>query len=152
PVFYRDDPRMGSPGKGSAQAIEESPTIADVRRSATESGLVDFTRLRFSRQEAEQITNLAPEGKKLKALDFTASRATATSEELGQYKIVHFATHALINSQHPELSGIVLSLIDQQGQPQNGFLRLHEIYNLRLGANLVVLSACQTALGKDIKG
>src|SRR5262249_56478592 len=47
---------------------------------------------------------------------------------------------------------VVLSLVDEQGRPQNGFLRLYDIYNLRLGADLVVLSACQTALGKEIKG
>jgi CHAT domain-containing protein len=58
----------------------------------------------------------------------------------------------LINSVHPELSGLVLSLVDPQGRPQEGFLRLHDIYNLKLGADLVVLSACQTALGKDIRG
>jgi CHAT domain-containing protein len=46
----------------------------------------------------------------------------------------------------------VLSLVDQQGKPENGFLRLYDIYNLNLSAELVVLSACQTALGKDIKG
>ena len=65
---------------------------------------------------------------------------------------MHFATHGLLNNEHPELSGLVLSLVDKQGQPQNGFLRLYDIYNLRLGADLVVLSACQTALGKQIKG
>jgi CHAT domain-containing protein len=58
----------------------------------------------------------------------------------------------LINSQHPELSGIVLSLVDEHGEPRDGFLRAHEIYNLKLSADLVVLSACQTALGKEIKG
>jgi CHAT domain-containing protein len=108
--------------------------------------------LHFSRQEAEQIARLAPAGQQLKALDFAASRAAATDSGLGQYRIVHFATHALINSLHPELSGIVLSLVDEEGRPQNGFLRLYDIYNLKLGAELVVLSACQTALGKEVKG
>ena len=72
--------------------------------------------------------------------------------DLAQYPIVHFATHGLINSQHPELSGLVLSLMDEQGRPPDGFLRLHDVYNLKLGADMVVLSACQTALGKEVKG
>ncbi len=150
PVFYRDDPRIVSPGVDRAQTV--GMPVSDVNRSATESGLADFVRLRFSRQEAENITRHATEDRKLKALDFDASRATASSEELGRYAIIHFATHGLINNRHPELSGIVLSLVDEKGQPQDGFLRLHEIYNLRLGADLVVLSACQTALGKEIRG
>ncbi len=74
------------------------------------------------------------------------------SPELGSYRIVHFATHGLLNNSNPELSGIVLSLVDEAGRPQDGFLRLHDIYNLKLGADLVVLSACQTALGRDIRG
>jgi CHAT domain-containing protein len=88
----------------------------------------------------------------MKATGFRASRATATSPELAQYRIVHFATHALVNNEHAELSGIVLSLVDEEGSPQDGFLRLHDLYNLNLPADLVVLSACQTALGKEIKG
>jgi CHAT domain-containing protein len=65
---------------------------------------------------------------------------------------VHFATHGLLHSEHPELSGIVLSLVNENGQPVDGFLRLNEIYNMNLSADLVVLSACQTALGKEVKG
>src|SRR5439155_1849068 len=62
------------------------------------------------------------------------------------------ATHGLLNSEHPELSGLVLSLVDENGKAQDGFLRMHEIYNLQLPVDLVVLSACQTAIGKEIKG
>jgi len=124
----------------------------DLIRSARESGVTALERLRFTRQEAEAILALAKEGKNLKALDFEASRKTATSTELGEYRIVHFATHALINSQHPELSGIVLSLVDEKGRQQDGFLRADDIFNLNLAADLVVLSACRTALGKQIKG
>src|SRR5262249_42265471 len=64
----------------------------------------------------------------------------------------HFATHGLLNSERPELSGLVLSLVDENGTPQDGFFGLDEIYNLKLNADLVVLSACDTALGKEVKG
>src|SRR5262249_21421878 len=111
-----------------------------------------FGRLVFSNQEAEYITGFAPRGSTLKATGFGANRSLVASGELGRYRIVHFATHGLINGEHPELSGLVLSLVDEKGKPQDGFLRMSEIFDLRLPADLVVLSACQTALGKEIKG
>ena len=152
PVFSSNDPRLAFSARRRAPAVDKTAPMADVQRSAAESGLLDFVRLRFSRQEAEDILRLAVDSMELKALDFAASRAVATNPDIGRYRIVHFATHGLINNQHPELSGVVLSLVDQQGHPQNGFLRLYDIYNLKLTADLVVLSACQTALGKEIKG
>jgi CHAT domain-containing protein len=137
----------------SKPAVSEvSSARDDLTRAARESGVNAFERLRFTRREAEAILALAKEGPNMKALDFEASRATATSAELADYRIVHFATHALINSQNPELSGIVLSLVDEQGRQQDGFLRAPDIYNMKLSADLVVLSACRTALGKQIKG
>jgi len=95
---------------------------------------------------------MVPEAERLKALDFDANRTIATSPVLGQYRYVHFATHGFLNTVHPELSGIVLSLVDRQGKEQDGFLWAHEIYNLRLPAEMVVLSGCRTGLGKEIKG
>jgi CHAT domain-containing protein/tetratricopeptide (TPR) repeat protein len=138
PVFQADDPRI---------AGARSPL-----RTVSTSAAQDFNRLRFSRTEAEEISRWAGPEATLKALDFDASRETAMSAELADYRIVHFATHSLLNSEHPELSGVVLSLVDRSGRPQNGYLRLYDIYNLRLGADLVVLSACRTALGEEIKG
>jgi CHAT domain-containing protein len=160
PVFSLDDERVkrlfarsgGNPILYKPTSDQRPAASDPLVRSARQVGIGQFDRLRFSRREAEQTVALAPKEKNLKALDFAANRAAATSEQLSQYRAVHFATHGLINSEHPELSGIVLSLVDERGQPQDGFLRLHEIYNLKLPAEVVVLSACQTALGKEIKG
>jgi CHAT domain-containing protein len=174
PVFDKADPRVKTQGKQIRNPKSEtqnpkpntnpqstirnpqlngSQSIADVlTRAARGAGLEGFDRLEYARQEAEQIIALAVKQRHLKALDFAANRATATSDDLSRYRIVHFATHGLVNSEHPELSGLVLSLVDERGQPQDGFLRLHEIYNLNVPAELVVLSACRTAFGKEIKG
>jgi CHAT domain-containing protein len=88
----------------------------------------------------------------MQAFDFAANRAIATNPELQNYRIVHFATHGILNSTQPELSGVVLSLVDEKGMPKNGFLRLHDIFNLNLPAELVVLSACETGLGEEVRG
>jgi CHAT domain-containing protein len=124
----------------------------DALKSADDMGVQEFSRLRFSRNEAEEIARLTPPALTRMALDFDASRDSVLSADLGQYRLVHFATHSLLDNQRPELSGVVLSLVDRSGQPQNGFLRLYDVYNLRLAADLVVLSACQTARGGEIEG
>ncbi len=109
-------------------------------------------RLPFTRQEAQNILALVPTASEVQSFDFAASRATATNSNLANYQIVHFATHGMANSQNPELSGILMSMVDDKGNPVNGFLRLTDIFNLKLAANLVVLSACQTGMGQNIKG
>jgi CHAT domain-containing protein/tetratricopeptide (TPR) repeat protein len=158
PVFDETDARI----KRNAETVtrlnskqsSRSAAEREVFRSALEVGATDeqqrLQRLIFSRHEADEIMALAGAG--FKALDFAASRGTALGSNLSRYRIIHFATHSLLNSQHPQLSGIVLSLVDEDGRPQDGFLRLHDIYNLKLTADLVVLSACKTGLGKEIKG
>jgi len=103
-----------------------------------------FSRLPFSRVEAQSILALVPASERLSALGLDASRETVFSGKLGRYRIVHFATHGILDADHPELSKLVLS--------RKGFVRAHEIYRLSLPADLVVLSACSTALGKEIHG
>ncbi|HEY6401076.1 MAG TPA: CHAT domain-containing protein, partial [Blastocatellia bacterium] len=164
PVFTDDDTRVRrNVSKGAAKGKNRSADSdkADIgflqmSRSGLETGLIRdeaaFGRLLGTRREATVISALVPEQERKRALDFEASRTTALSPELGQYRIVHFATHGMLNSVHPGLSGIVLSLVDKEGKSQDGFFRLQDIYNLKLPAELVVLSACQTGLGKDIKG
>jgi CHAT domain-containing protein len=110
-----------------------------------------FERLRFTRDEAEAIRALAGTSGVL-ALDFDASRETIAGGAVREAGIVHIAVHGMVDAHQPELSGLVLSLVDRTGKPRNGMLRLHDIYGLELDAELVVLSACQTALGKDVRG
>ena len=146
PVFAADDPRVLASMPPTAAAV--------VRRSADDGWDSDFhlPRLIGSRREASALMQLVPADERTQTFDFAANRQMATSAELGRYRIVHFATHGLLNTRHPELTGIVLSLVDRQGAPVDGFLRLHDIFNLRLPADLVVLSACQTALGREVRG
>jgi len=163
PVFNREDERVIERHLGEAQPAQKNNAALPVEsngnltRSARDvdlfrDGQLYLARLPFSRREAEAISAAIPAGRIRMALDFDASRKLAVSSELAKYRVVHFATHALVNDKHPALSGLVLSLVDERGQPQQGFLDLQDIYNMNLAADLVVLSACDTALGKQIDG
>src|SRR5215813_1776574 len=160
PVFDRDDARVrlmtvtqktGDP-KSQVTGGDLSSSAEHLTRSVADSGLYRLPRLPFSRREAAAILAVTPPSEGTEFLDFQASRATATGQDLVHYRVVHFATHGLLDSKHPELSGLVLSLVDPAGNSQNGFLDLQDIYNLNLDSDLVVLSACETALGKEIRG
>jgi CHAT domain-containing protein/Tfp pilus assembly protein PilF len=132
--------------------VTPSPRVPRVASSERGGPEVRLARLPFSRAEAQAILSVAPRQGSLAALDFAASRETVLSGRLAQYRIVHFATHAVLNTENPALSGVMLSKVDVHGHPQDGFLRLDDIYGLRLPADLVVLSACRTALGREVRG
>ena len=147
PIFSPADPRLAKPITGA-----RPPLLADLQRSAEAFGIHGFGRLPESGREAQALLSLVPPGEGLAALGLAASRKTVFSGELSHYRIVHFATHGLIHPFHPELSGLVLSLVDDRGHPVDGFLRAYELPRLGLSADLVVLSACRTALGQEIPG
>jgi CHAT domain-containing protein len=159
PVFSEDDERLDGrrdERPASVRSDDESITrdllVPRIGEDGDSNSIPHIARLPFSRDEADAIFDSSPVGSSIKAVNFEASRETLASIDLSRYRIVHFATHGLLDSEQPELSGIVLSLVNEKGEPVNGFLRLNEIYNMKLNADLVVLSACQTALGKEVRG
>jgi CHAT domain-containing protein/tetratricopeptide (TPR) repeat protein len=163
PVFKADDARLSSRNKASIDSCLVTPpndsrnttNPSELQRSLRTVDLRSIQRLPNTQQEAKQILALVPPNQREAACSFAANYDNVTQPQksrLDQYRNVLFATHGFINSSNPQLSGLVLSLVDSKGKPRDGFLRLHDIFNLQLNADLVVLSACQTGLGEDIRG
>jgi CHAT domain-containing protein len=140
PVFARTDARL-------APQVARSGAPEDSRSAAA-----PLARLAATGAEASAIAELVSPDSRLVVTGFDASRDRVLSAPLGDYRIVHFATHGLVDSRYPGLSALALSQLDAQGRDQKGLLRLQDIYGLDLNADLVVLSGCETALGREIRG
>ncbi len=166
PIFSAADDRV----RGSALSTSlprPSLPAPDVRALTLNRAAASFTsstssssaapapswdRLPWTRKEAEEIAALFPGGSASLALDEQASLQRAMDPQLGQARYLHLATHGLFNIQEPALSGLVLSLVDRQGRPQDGFLQIGDVFNLNIHSELVVLSACETGLGDQVRG
>jgi CHAT domain-containing protein len=145
PVFEATD---AAPSPDATRILEH---LADTG-SGTPAATLKIPRLPFTAVEADQILRVAGGSGNWKATGYQASRAAALSGQLSQYRYLHFATHGVLDSERPSLSALVLSQVDENHKPLDGFLRVNDIYNTRISADLVVLSACQTGLGKDVRG
>jgi CHAT domain-containing protein len=144
PVFSANDPRV--PKKETAEEpLKNAPSEGKTAASS-------FPRLLFARREADTILALVPPDQGLAVFGFNASRNYVMRGGLENFRILHFATHTMADSEHPELSAIVLSMVDQERNPQDGLVRAYEISQLDLSAELVVLSGSETALGREIRG
>lgn len=148
PVFDLQDSRIAknSDKRTKDENIALTQVLRDFRFGET------LPRLLASRQESRNISNLVAKNASTIRTDFEANLENIENANLKDHRILHFATHGLLNSSRPELSGLVFSLYDRNGENQHGFLSLNDIYNLDLSSDLIVLSACQTALGKDVRG
>jgi len=144
PVFERDDPRVSSElPKTSQNADEDRPF---------DPSYLPPARLLATEEEAQSIMRFAPAGLSVLLTGFSANRESTIDRDWYNYRILHFATHSLVNTRYPALSGILLSTMDEHGRARNGLLQLHDIYSLRLNADLVVLSGCQSGLGEKLSG
>jgi CHAT domain-containing protein/tetratricopeptide (TPR) repeat protein len=156
PLLAPDGGDPVASGKALGAALSRGPRdLASgdaVTRSMHDLGLLRLDPLPFSRQEAQAILALAPTAEELGAVGAAASRSLVVDGGLERFRILHFATHALIHPSVPELSGIVLSSLDPQGRPQPEFLQSYQISDLQLPAELVVLSGCRSGLGKELRG
>lgn len=146
PVFTKDDSRME---RQSQTVLSYKPALGLALRDVP-LGSTYIPRLTESRHEAEAISDaLAPAPVHL-ALDFNANRDAVLKGDLGRYRYIHFATHEILDNKHPEFSGLILSLVNKKGKAEDGYLRVQDIYRLNLSADLVVLSSCNSTLGKDM--
>ena len=149
PVFGADDPRVlrvRATGAGTAASGASGASTDSADRNA------HFVRLPASRREALDLAARVPRAERKVLLGFEAERRSVIGGGLGGYGVVHFATHGVIDEEEPALSGLALSRVDPAGRPRDGFLGLREIYDMALDADLVVLSACRTALGPEVRG
>lgn len=159
PIFDMGDERAknlpgGKPATAAARGLFVSSAVADVVEMEKEMpATFVIKRLPGTRDEADQIERTARTAglRAEKWLDLDASEGNTHERDLKAYRILHIATHGFLDAKHPQFSGVVLSLVGNK-EGQDGFLRTDEIFNLRLGSPLVMLSACQTGLGKERRG
>jgi CHAT domain-containing protein len=161
PVFSADDPRAkggaatSSSGetRGLGLGLEAAVNDVDAKGDASSSaGGLRLARLAGTRTEADEISAIAKTGGAQADLwtDLNASEDNVKARELTSYRYLHVATHGLLDAERPQFTGVVLSLVGNKSN--DGFLRTDEIFNLKLGSPLVMLSACETGLGKEKRG
>lgn len=159
PVFDTTDERVVNIDIKITNNVQENVSVEELRilehvseEDENNQKVLRIPRLKYTEIEANEIIKLVENNNYLKVSGFDATREIIAKGELSNYKYIHFATHGFLDVEKPEFSALVFSMLNSKGEAQDGFLRTHEVFNLSLPAELVVLSACETALGKEVKG
>ena len=151
------DPVFTSPRAPLAASASDAAKTLSAGPPELQRALIDYQGSQFipslpgSRTEALAIQEIFGPSRTRLALSFDAARGAVIDGSLAHPRIIHFATHGIVDTVHPEMSGLILSLFNKKGESQDGYLRLSDIYKLKLSADLVVLSSCESALGKDLE-
>jgi CHAT domain-containing protein/tetratricopeptide (TPR) repeat protein len=133
PVFSATDPRVNATAGSAATPRSNLPRLAFTAELDVLAARLSPTRLRV-----------------LKGFD--AAPASLRRLKLGDFAVLHWSTHAFIDDRIPELSRVALSMVDRHGKPVDGYIRPHDFADFRLDGSIVVLSSCETALGKEVLG
>ncbi len=162
PVFNSNDARAqkkpAAPASDAeARGLGIASALTDVSGSAppAPAGQMEglpLARLSGTRTEADQISKLAKAsgGQADVWMDLDANEDNLDTRDITKYRVIHVATHGLLDAERPQFTGVVLSLVGNK--THDGFVRTDEVFNLRLGSPLVMLSACETGLGKEKRG
>jgi CHAT domain-containing protein len=151
PVYAANDIRLKGIDTNSAD-LTTQPGSADNVGNNLQFLSSAPERLVATRREATAIASTSSYWNIDTFLGFNANKKRFVTQSTDGYRVVHLATHGYLDSQRPRLSSLLLSQFSAEGQPQDGYLRLQDIYALKLNSDLVVLSGCETALGKQIRG
>ncbi|HYL72119.1 MAG TPA: CHAT domain-containing protein [Candidatus Dormibacteraeota bacterium] len=145
PVYTEDDPRLRAAGElGRTRAVQAERGLLPGM-----PGGPALVRLESSAQEAAQLQNLfGPDGvEMLEGLD--ATRDAVLARDLKRYRFIHFASHGVVDAEIPQLSALILGTHGADGPVADPYLRAADLLTRTFHAQVVVLSACDTALGKE---
>ncbi|MBV8806746.1 MAG: tetratricopeptide repeat protein, partial [Sinobacteraceae bacterium] len=151
PVYDPADPRVKNPSAALADTDLKvsGPALAVVRGAGSGGHL---PRLPGAAREAAAIASLMPADSVDRLDGFAATRERFLTSSLGRYRLIHIASHATTDPEIPQASALILSTVNRSGQEVDGRVLAADFLGVRLHADTVVLSACDTALGKSVAG
>jgi CHAT domain-containing protein/tetratricopeptide (TPR) repeat protein len=144
PVYQADDPRLATVKSVVAATQPPAHRVPDPSHG-------DYRRLRFTAEEAAGISAQFPPTDVDELIGVNATRGRLLALDWSQYRFIHIATHGIVDAQVPELSALILGSYDAHGEVPDRAVRVADVSLQTLAAEVAVLSACETALGTEVR-